>query len=77
MPEVGKTTLKQTPAFRQAVNTCLIEGHAPVAIALAIHGTAIAKGHYPGECMGVGMNYDKITSTVYNCNRALQKQKIN
>ena len=44
MPEVGKTSLKQTPEFRLAVRTCLIKGHhTQIAIALAIHETAIAE----------------------------------
>jgi hypothetical protein len=44
VPEVGKTSLKQTPEFRLAVRTCLIKGHhTQIAIALAIHDTAIAE----------------------------------
>ncbi len=73
--EVGKTTLKQTPQFREAVKTCLTEGYAPLAIATAIHKTAIDDGHYSSECMGVGLNYDKIQSAVTNCKRPLHNKK--
>ena len=66
MLEVGKTTLKQTPQFREAVKTCLTEGYAPLAIASAIHKIAIDDGHYSSECMGVGLNYEKIQATVSN-----------
>ena len=69
MLEAGKTNLKQTPQFREAVNTCLTEGYAPLAIASAIHKIAIDDGRYSSECMGVGMNYEKIYKCVYKCKR--------
>ena len=72
MPKAGKTTLNQTPQFREAVKTCLTEGYAPLAIALAIHDKAINDGRYPGDSMGVGTNYDKIYKSVYDCKKALQ-----
>ena len=75
MPKAGKTTLNQTPQFREAVKTCLTEGYAPLAIALAIHDKAINDGRYPGDSMGTGANYEKIYSCVHNCNSALKNQK--
>jgi len=72
VPEVGKTTLKQTPEFKQAVISCLTKGYATKAIASAIHDKAINDGRYPGDSMGVGMNYDKIYMSVYDCKKALQ-----
>ena len=73
-PEAGKTTIRQTPQFREAVKTCLTEGCAPLAIALAIHDKAINDGHYSGESRGKGMNYETIVSRVYTCKKALQNQ---
>ena len=69
MLEAGKTTLKQTPEFREAVKTCLTKGYTPVAIASAIHKIAIDDGRYPGESMGVGMDYEKIYRSVHNCKK--------
>ena len=71
MIEEGKKCLSQTPDFKQAVKTCLINGHAPIAIASAIHKIAIDDGRYPGECMGEGLNYSKISSTIRNYKNAL------
>ena len=67
----GKKILRQTPDFRQAVKTCLINGHAPIAIARAIHEVAIADDRCPGECMGEGLNYSKIIATINGCKNAL------
>ena len=75
MPEVGKTSLKQTSEFKLAVKTCLIKGQNQLAIALAIHETSITKGHYPGESIGKGLNYDKIQATVSKCKKTLNNQK--
>ena len=75
VPKAGKTTLRQTSQFREAVKTCLTEGYAPLAIASAIHKIEIDDGRYSSECMGVGRNYEKIYGCVYNCNSALQNQK--
>ena len=61
--EAGKIYLKQTPEFKLAVKTCLTQGR-PLEIALAIHKIAIDDGRYPGDCMGVGMNYEKIYKQV-------------
>ena len=74
----GQTSLKQTPEFRLAVRTCLTKGHAQIeiAIALAIHDTAIAEG-YPGECRGKGLNFEKINSTINNCKIALKQTHVN
>ena len=66
----GKTSLRQTPDFKQAVKTCLINGHAPIAIARAIHKIAIDDDRYPGECMGEGLNYSKIMATITNYNKS-------
>ena len=73
--EAGKTSIQQTPQFREAVKTCLTKGYTPVAIASAIHKIAIDDGRYSSESMGVGMIYEKIYTCVYCCKRALQKQK--
>ena len=75
MPEAGKTTLNQTPQFREAVKTCLTEGYAPLEIASAIHDKAINDGRYPGDSMGTGANFDKICNSVYKRNSALKNQK--
>ena len=72
MPEAGKTNIKQTPEFKQAVISCLTKGYATKAIASAIHDKAINDGRYPGDSMGVGTNYDKIYKSVYDCKKALQ-----
>ena len=53
----------------------LTEGYAPLAIASAIHKIAIDDGRYSSECMGVGMNYEKIYKCVYNV--VIAKSKIN
>ena len=73
--EAGKTSIQQTPQFREAVKTCLTKGYTQVAIASAIHKIAIDDGRYSSESMGVGMIYEKIYTCVSNCKRALQKQK--
>ena len=71
MIEEGKTRLRQIPDFKLAVKTCLTNGHAPIAIALAIHKIAIDDDRYPGECMlGEGLNYLKISATINGCNNA-------
>ena len=71
--EAGKTSIQQTPQFREAVKTCLTKGYTQVAIASAIHKIAIDDGRYSSESMG--MIYEKIYTCVSNCKRALQKQK--
>ena len=75
MPEAGKTNIKQTPEFKQAVISCLTKGYATKAIASAIHDKAINDGRYPGDSMGTGANFDKICKRVYKCNSALKNQK--
>jgi len=70
VPEAGKTNIKQTPEFKQAVISCLTKGYATKAIASAIHDKAINDGRYPGDSMGVGTNYDKIYMSVYDCKKA-------
>ena len=66
----------QTDTFRLAVRACLTKGHTQIAIALAIHDTAIAEG-YPGECRGKGLNFEKINSTINNCKIALKQTHVN
>ena len=75
MVEEGKKNLKQTPDFRQAVNICLKNDHAAIAIARAIHEAAIADDRYPGECMGEGLNYSKISATINGCNNAFLRNQ--
>ena len=77
VPEVGKTNLKQTTEFKLAVETCLTNGYTQVAIALAIHDSSIARGHYPGDNKGKGLNYDKIKGAVCSCKKPSDNQKIN
>jgi len=75
MPKEGKTNIKQTPEFKQAVNSCLTKGYATKAIALVIHKTAIDDGCYPGESRGKGLNYEKIQATVASYKRSLERNK--
>jgi hypothetical protein len=65
-PEDGKTSLRQTPGFKDAVISSFTDGYSPQAIAKAIHKKAIDDGRYSGECLGKGLNYDKIYTSVNN-----------
>jgi hypothetical protein len=66
VPEVGRTFLKQTLDFKEAVEECLRRGHETVQIA-----TCINFGRYNSDQKDE--NYDKITSVV-NRHRAAWKK---
>jgi hypothetical protein len=69
----GNKIIRQTKPFKEAVISCLTEGHSQQAIAKAIHKKAINDGHYSGECVGQGENYIKIKTSVSNCNQSRLK----
>jgi hypothetical protein len=67
-PEVGKTFLKQTPDFKEAVEECLRRGHETVQIALCINF-----GRYKSDQKD--RMYDKTSSFVNKHRAAWNKNK--
>lgn len=73
MAKEGNKNIRQTAPFKEAIKTCLTNGHSPHAIALAIHDIAIADGRYTGECRGKGLNYEKIHDIVLKIQEYMKK----